>query len=93
MTEEKEQVYNPYEFAKELGFTEAECQTLAHIEAHATNIRAVARAKGLLPDKKTIALPDKVESKPDSQAEGKKHRHHYRKDGTCRCGAVWTLKK
>lgn len=57
--------YNPYEFAKSLGFTEAEATTLGNANADATNIRAVARAKGLLPE--APLKPKPSETKP---AEG-----------------------
>ena len=83
MTEETEKVYSPREFALSLGFTEAEADQLDKAGAHATNIRQVAIAKDLPSMKQTVAKPE-----TDTQGEVKKHRHYYRNDGTCACGAM-----
>jgi len=101
MTEE----YSPYKLAIELGFTEAEARQLDKAGADATNIRRVAVAKDLPSMKKSIANPS-FTPKPESellpqpeivasqaQAVSKPHRHYYRKDGTCRCGAVRKVKR
>lgn len=73
-----EEVYSPKRFALELGFSEAEADRFERLGANATNIRKVAIAKGMPSTKQTIAQPPKP----------KQHKHSYRKDGTCACGAV-----
>lgn len=84
-----EKTYNAYEYAKELGFSEADAQALgscaAGSGADATNIRRIARGKGLLPE-----LPSsggRTEEKPKTEpVQPQQHKHSYRKDGTCACG-------
>jgi len=90
MTEE----YSPYKLAIELGFTEAEARQLDKANADATNIRRVAVAKGLASVKPALAKPKPEPEPVATQAEAvtKPHRHYYRKDGTCRCGAVRKVK-
>ena len=100
----KDELYSPYKLAIELGFTEAEAQDLDHAQADATNIRRVAEAKGLPSTKPKLGKPSGVDAdgqpnppEPEpvaTQAEAvtKPHRHSYRKDGTCRCGAVRKVK-
>jgi len=99
-----DQIYSPYKLAIELGFTEAEARDLDHAQADATNIRRVAEAKGLPSTKPKLAKPERSftpKQEPEllpsleitpSQAEGKPHRHSYRKDGTCRCGVARKVK-
>ena len=83
-----EEVYDPKKFALSLGFTEAEADQLAKAGEHgadATNIRRVAEAKGLSSTKGTIP--------PPAHLAVKKHKHSYRKDGTCACGAVRKVRR
>ena len=46
-----DKIYNPKEFALSLGFTESEAKLLGWAGADATNIRQVAKAKGLIQPK------------------------------------------
>ena len=123
--------YNAYEFAKSLGFSDDDCQRIANAKdgkgLDATNIRRIAKVKGLLPDKPKIAAPPlesvtvmfppepeerveidvpkfvsesgAIETEPKGDVIGvgtkaivdnlpKRHKHYYRKDGSCSCGAV-----
>ena len=109
-----EQKYNPYEFAKSLGFSGDDAQRVANAKdgkgLDATNVRRIAKVKGLLSDKPKIDVPKfvsesgAIETEPKGDVIGvgtkaivdnlpKKHKHYYRKDGTCSCGAVRKAKK
>ncbi len=84
-----EQTYNPKEYALELGFSEEDAERLGSNYTNATNIRRIEkglREKGLMPDQK--GKPDVVPQKTEVVSETKEHKHYYRKDGTCACGAV-----
>ena len=75
-------VYDCYTFAIELGFTEAEARDLAATKSgkgqDATVLRRIARVK----------RPIDAKAGESIYAEPKKHKHYYRKDGTCKRGAV-----
>ena len=76
-----EELYSPYKLAIELGFTEAKAERYEKLGVTATNMRHIAKAKNMPSTKQTITL------------EPKKHKHYYRNDGTCACGAVRTKPK
>ena len=81
-----EETYSPRKLALELGFTQEQADHYERRGTNATNLRKIAKAMDLPGTKQSIASP------PDAQGEGKKHKHSYRKDGTCACGAVRKVK-
>lgn len=89
-----EQVYNAKEFALELGFSEEDAGLFGGVNANATNLRRLAkrrREKGKMPDQlaeKAVGSVTVVATVTPTEVEGKKHKHAYRKDGTCKCGKV-----
>ena len=97
-----EELYSPYKLAIELGFTEALARHYEKRGTNATNLRKIAVAMDLPGTKPTIAKPpDELPPEPDAEPEREpvvdehastsavtKHKHSYRKDGTCACGAV-----
>lgn len=87
-----DKVYDCYTYAKELGFTEAEARDIAASKTgrgqDATVLRRMARAKGLIAEPKTEGKGKTSATKTTLSTEPKKHRHSYRKDGTCACGHV-----
>lgn len=97
----KEDKYNAYKFAKSLGFSDADARLMADAKlgkgADATTIRRIARVKGLLPAEGMARMRQPVVAEPvtiiEPQAEGKRHKHYYRKDDTCACGQVKKVKK
>ncbi len=85
-----EQVYDAKKFALELGFGEDDAETLKN--ANATNIRRIARSQGLLPESKTGKTPEPSKTPEQPASADKVHKHFYRKDNTCACGAIKGVK-
>ena len=89
-----EELYSPYKLAIELGFNEEQARRFEWNSTNATNMRRIAKSLGLPSTKQDLAKPEpKPEPKPelageDAEPVTKPHRHSYRKDGSCRCGAV-----
>ncbi len=92
-----DKVYSPYKLAIELGFTEEQARRFEWNGTDATNMRRIAEHLGLPSTKPDLAKPKpKTEQSrqddDESGATGKKHKHYYRKDGTCRCGVARKVK-
>jgi len=94
--EKMTKTYNPYKMAKSLGFDDAMARQFERCGTDKAGIVKIAEGTGLIDTRQKLGKPD-AEPKPkptsgDTQAEGKKHQHYYRKNGVCACGRVRKVK-